>query len=65
VNFDNVKEKDILTAIIVDKKPGLRLSLRNELIIDCDFFKIHELFEKHAVLKKREKQFYGRLGSFY
>jgi len=49
----------------VDKKPGLRLSLRNELIIDCDFFKIHELFEKHAVLKKREKQFYGRLGSFY
>ena len=62
MNFDTVKEKDILTAVLVEKKQGLKLSLRNELIVDCEFFKIHELFEKHSAKQKREKSFYGRLG---
>lgn len=62
MNFDSVKEKDILTAVLVDKKQGLKLSLRNELIVDCEFFRIYELFEKHPAKQKREKTFYGRLG---
>lgn len=63
INFETIQEKDILTAILVEKKGQIiKLSLKNELIVDCDFFKIHEIFDKHAHSNKREKSFYSRLG---
>ena len=65
MNFENVQEKDVLTAVVVDKKgETVKLSLRNEVIVDCEFLTVNEIFEKHALNNKREKQFYARLGFF-